>query len=130
MGWRLTEHQTQRHGQAVVNVHFVDDGQVKVLLNHRLCNMRSQLRMALHHRHRARAPAFISWMVRRGGANGKSGNHVQTERCGVVVEHQKNHVGSVVLHPLFRVFVALEQWLPIGLFGFTQVKRRANSGDV
>ena len=51
-------HQRQRHGQAVVHVHLVDDGQVEILLDHRLRNVRGQFGVA-DDGHRARAPAFV-----------------------------------------------------------------------
>ena len=37
---RLPEHQRQRHGQAVVDVHPVDDGEIEVVLDHRLRDVR------------------------------------------------------------------------------------------
>ena len=37
---RLTEHQRQRHGEPVVHVHLVDDGEVEVLLDHGLRDVR------------------------------------------------------------------------------------------
>ncbi len=52
-GVGLAEHQRQRHREAVVDVHLVDDRQVEVLLDHRLGDVRGQLGMA----DRRRAPA-------------------------------------------------------------------------
>ena len=129
-GWRLTAHQRQRHGQAMVHVHFVDDGQVKVLLDDGLRNVRGQRGVALHHGHGAWAPALVGRRVLCRCANGECGNHVQAEGRGVVVVYQENHIRSVVLHPLLRELVAFEQRLPIGLGCFTHVDGRANGGHV
>jgi hypothetical protein len=92
----------------MVNVHFVDNGQIKVLLNDRLSNVRGQIGMSFDHGHRAGTPPFIGGLKQSGRANGKCWNDVQTESCGMVVVDQKNNVWFVVLHPLLAKFIALK----------------------
>ena len=114
----------------MVHVHFVDDGEVKVLLDDRMRNVRGQFRVSMHHGHGPGAPAFVSGLKLRGGANGKGGDEVQAEGRGMVVVDQENHIGRVVLEPLLGVFVTLEHRLPIRLSGFAQVQRGANGRHV
>ena len=114
----------------MVNVHLVDDGEIKVLLNDRLCNVRCQLWMALNYRHRPRTPAFIGRLKLGCGTDGKGWNKVKTEGSCVVVVDQKNDIRLVVLHPLLAVLVALKNGLPIRLMGFAKVKGCTNGGNV
>jgi hypothetical protein len=127
---QLAAHQRQRHGEAVVHVHLVDDGEVEVLLDDRLGDVRGQVRMADDGGHRARAPALVGRLKLRRGADGKGGNHLQAEGGGVVVVDQEHDVGLVVLHPLLGEFVALEDRLPVGFLGLAQVQGRADGGHV
>ena len=127
---QLAAHQRQRHREAMVHVHLVDDGQVKVLLNDRLRNVRSQLGVTFNHRHRAWAPAFVGRLVLGSGADGKGGNQVRAESRGMVVEHQKNHVWFVVLHPLSREVIAREHGFPIVFLCLAQIHGRANGGHM
>jgi hypothetical protein len=55
----LTEHQRQRHGQTVIDVHPVDDREIEILLDHGLRDVRRKLRAALDGRHGARPPALV-----------------------------------------------------------------------
>ena len=126
----LSTHQRQRHCEAMVNIHFVHNGQVKILLNHRVGDVGGQFRMAFDHRHRARSPAFIGWLKLRGCANGKSWNHVQAEGGGMIVVDQEDHIGLVVLHPLFAIFIAFKERLPVRFLRFAQVKRGTNGWHV
>ena len=126
----LAAHQRQRHRQAVVHIHLVDDGEVKVLLDHALRNVAGQLGVALHHGHGARAPAFIGRLVLRCSADGERGNQVQAEGRGVVVVDEEDDIGLVVLHPLPGEVVAREQRLPVVFLGLAQVHGRANGGHV
>jgi len=57
-GRGLSAHQRQRHGEAVVDVHPVDDGEVEVVLDQRLREVRGEFRMPLDRRHRPRSPAL------------------------------------------------------------------------
>jgi hypothetical protein len=113
-GLRRTAQQVQRHGQAVVDVHLVDDRQVEVVLDHRLRDVRGELRMADHLGHRPRAPALVGRLVACRGADREGRDHVEAERRRVVVVDQEDHVGPVRLHPLLRELVALEERLPVG----------------
>ena len=126
----LAKHQAERHGQTVVYIHLVDDGQVKIVLNHRLRNVRGQFRVADDRGHRARSPAFVGGLKLCRRANGEGRNHVQAESRGVVVVDQENDIRRVVLDPLLGKVVALEHGLPIGLIAFAQVKRGTNRRHV
>ena len=127
---RLPAHQTQGHGQAMVDIHLVDDGQVEIVLDHRLRDMRRQFGMTDHGGHWPRTPAFVGRRVTGSGADRKGRDHVQTESCCMVVVDQEDHVGSVVGHPLLGDLVAFEQRLPVSLVVFPQVKRCAYRGDM
>src|SRR5450756_2821205 len=58
-GLRLAAHQAHRHREAVVDVHLVDDGEIEIVLDHRLGDVAGELGMADHLGHRARAPALV-----------------------------------------------------------------------
>ena len=65
IGRLLAAEHGQRHREAVVHVHLVDDGEVEVFLDDRLRDVRGQLGVAPRPRARARAPAFIGRRVAR-----------------------------------------------------------------
>ncbi|MNV55261.1 hypothetical protein D3C71_1474910 [compost metagenome] len=122
----FAKHQRQGHGQAVVHGHLVDDGEVKVLLDDRLRNVRGQVRMTNDLGHGARAKALIGHFIFGSGADGERGDQVQAEGRGVVVVDQEDHVGLVVLDPLLAKVIAREHGLPVVLVGLAQVHSRAN----
>ena len=62
-------------GSRATNLVLVDDGLVKILLDDGLRDVASQLGMAFHNRHGARAVALVSGGVRIRTADGKSGDH-------------------------------------------------------
>src|SRR6185437_11221948 len=82
---RLTEHQGERYGQAVVDIHLVDDGQIELIQNHGLRDMARQHRIAFDHRHRARAPAFVRRPEFLSTTECEGRNELERERGGVVV---------------------------------------------
>src|SRR3954447_25449367 len=127
---RLTAHQAQRHRQAMVDIHLVDDGEIEVVLDHRLRNMSGKFRMADYFRHRARAPTFVGRHEFRRGADRKRRDYVEAECVGMIIVDQKNDVRLVILQPLLGIFVALEDPLPIWLARLAEVERRADRGDV
>ena len=120
------KHQVQRHGQAVIDLQVIDDGQVKVLLNDRLRNVRGQARVALDLGHGARAVAFVGRLELGGGADGKGGDHAQVKVGGVVVVDEEDHVGRVLFHPLFAGLEAFEHGGPVIVAGLAVVHRRAD----
>jgi len=126
----LPAHQRQRHGEAVVDVHPVHDGEVEVVHDHRLGDVGGQLRMALHRRHRARAPAFVGGPEFRRAADGEGRDDLQAEGRGVVVVDQEDDVGRVVLHPLLRKLEAGEHFLPVRLAGPALVDGHADGRHV
>ena len=112
-GFGLAEHDRQRHGETVVHVHLVDDGEVEVLLDDRVCNMRSEGGMAFHYGHRTRTPAFIGRLEAGGATNGKRGNDVEAESGGVVVVDQNDHVRLLLGYPFLALGIAGEDLLPV-----------------
>ncbi len=129
-GLRLAAHQRQWHRQAVVHIHLVDDGEVEVLLDHRLGDVGRQFGMADHPGHGPGSPAFVRRIEGRRRADGEGRDHVEAERGGVVVVDQEDHVRTVVLHPLLRKFIALEHPLPIGFPALAAVERSADGRDM
>src|SRR5579863_1060434 len=124
--FRLAAHQAERHRQTVVDVHLVDDGQIKIVLDHRLRDMGGELRVTDHLGYRARAPALVGHRELRRGADREGRDEIQAERVGVIVIDQKDDVRLLVLQPLLGEFVALEDRLPIGLGGLAEIDRRAD----
>ena len=112
---RLPEHQRQRHGQAMVDVHPVDDRHVELVEDRRLRDVPGELRMALDDRHRPRAPAFVGGRERFGAADREGRNDLERERRRMIVVDQDDDVRLRSRDPLLRELVALEHRLPIGL---------------
>ena len=56
---RLAEHQGERHGQAMIDVHLVDDREIELVEDDRLRDMTGQHGMPDDGRHRPRTPAFV-----------------------------------------------------------------------
>ena len=127
---RLAAHQAQRHRQAVVDVHLVDDREIEVVLDHRLRNMSGELRMADYFRHGARAPTLVGRREFRCGADCKRRDYVEAECVGMIVVDEKDDVRLVILQPLLGIFVALEDPLPIWLGRLAVVERRADRGHM
>jgi hypothetical protein len=94
------EHQVQRHGQAMVHVHLVDDGEVEVLLDDRLRDVRGQFRVAHDLGHRARPQPSSAGSNSAAVPMAKVGIRSRLKAGGVVVVDQEDHVGQVLLHPL------------------------------
>ena len=64
----------------MVDVHFVDHGQVEVILNNRLHDVPGEVRVPLDVRHRARPPAFVGGFELLSATNGKRRKQVKAER--------------------------------------------------
>ena len=109
----LAAHQRQRHRQAMIDIHSVDDGEIEIVLDHRLRDVRRQLRMPFHDRHRPRPPAFIGGCELRRAADGEGRNEIEAESRRVIVVDQEDDVGRVLRDPRFRRLVAGEQRLPV-----------------
>ena len=110
----------------MVHLELVDDGQVKVLLDDGLGDVRRQLRVALDLGHRARAIALVGGLKFGRSANGKGRDHAQVEVGGVVVIDQVDHVRCVLFHPGLARLIAFEQRRPIVVAGLAMVNGRAN----
>src|SRR5215475_1887423 len=114
----------------MVEVHLVDDGEIEIVLDHRLRDMSSELGMPDHLRYRARSPALVGRLEFGGRSDREGRDEIQAEGGGVIVEHQKDHVGLLFLLPLLGEVIALEHRLPIGLGGLAEVERSANRGHM
>ena len=90
---RRAEHQVERHGEAVVDLHLVAQRQIELVEDHRLRDVRGELGMALHHRHRTRAPALVGDREFRRGAEREGRDDLHRERRGVVVVDADDDVG-------------------------------------
>src|SRR5262249_58770265 len=86
--------------------------------------------MALDHRHRAGSPAFVGRRKFRRAAERKSGDQLDRERGGMVVINRNDDIRFGVRHPFLGFFEAGKHPLPIGLFGFLQIDRSADSRHV
>ena len=127
---RRAEQQIHRHREPVVDLHLVADGEVELVEDHRLRDVRGELGMALHHRHRARAPALVGGRE-FGRAAEREGRHdLDRERRRVVVVDDDGDVGLRLLHPFLRFLEAREHPLPVRLLGLLVVDRRADRRHV
>lgn len=126
----LTEGQRQRHGQAVVDLHLIDDGDVEFIENERLRHAPRQLRRAQHWRHRAAAHAFVGDVEPGGAAQREGRDQLQRKGVGVVVVNHDGDVGLKVGDPLARRLVTGEHRLPVRLAGQALIHGDADGGNV
>ena len=89
----LAEQQVHRHRHAVIDFHLVADGEIELVEDDRLRDVRGERRMALDHRHRARAPAFVGRREFRGAAEREGRDQIDRERRGVIVIDDDRHIG-------------------------------------
>ncbi len=127
---RLPEQEVHRHGEPVVDLHLVDDGEVELVEDHGLRDVRGERGMALHHRHRARTPALVGRRKLRRATECEGRDHLHREGRGVVVIDHDGHVGLGLGHPFLGLLEAREHPLPVGLLGLAIVERRPDGGDV
>src|SRR5215470_12440373 len=122
----LPEHERQRHGETVVHIQVVDDGEIKLVEYEGLRDMGRQYWMAFDHRHGSRAPTFVSWLEFFGTTQCKRRNQLDREcRCVVVVD-EDDDVGLDLRDPLLRKLEAFEYWCPVRRVGLAEIPRRAN----
>src|SRR6185369_12313051 len=122
----LAAHQAQWHGQAMVDIHLVNDGKIEVVLDHRLRDVRGELRMADHFRDWTRTPTLVGGREFGRRADRESWDYIEAECVGVVVIDQENGVRLLILQPLLGELVSLEDRLPIRLGALSQVERGAD----
>ena len=127
---RLPEQQVHRHGQSVIDLHLVDDGEVELVENDGLRDVRGERGMALDHRHRARAPALVGGRKLRRAAEREGRDHLHREGGGVVVVDHDRDVRLGLRHPFLGFLEAREHPLPIGLLGLAVVERRPDGGNM
>ncbi len=112
--------------EAVIDLHLVDDGEVELVQNDRLGDMRRELGMALHHRYRTRPPAFVRGRKLGGAAEREGRNDLDREGGGMVVVDHDGDVGLGLRHPLLRSLESGKDPLPIRLLGLLVVDCRAD----
>ena len=127
---RRPEHQVERHRETMVDLHLVDDGEVETVEDHRLGDVGSQRRMALDHRHRARAPAFVGGRKFRRAAECEGRDQVHRKRRGMVVIDFDDDVRLGGRHPRLGSFEAGKHPLPVRLLGLLVVDRGADGRHV
>jgi hypothetical protein len=114
----------------VIHIHAIDDGEIEIILDHRMRNVRRQLRMPFHDRHRPRPPTFIGGFVLRRTADREGRNEIEVESGRVIVVNQEDDVGCVSRKPRFGGLVAGEHGLPVVIAGLAQVERSADGRNV
>ena len=129
-GVGLAEHQAQRHGQAMVDIHFVDDGHVEFVEDQALGDMPGQVRLADHVGHRARPPALVGRLVAFATADREGRDDLHVEGGGMVIIDQDHDIGLFLRDPLPRPVIAGEQRLPIRLGGLLEVHGSADGGHM
>jgi hypothetical protein len=110
----------------VVDVHLVDDGQVEVVLDDAVGDVRGQLRVADDLGDGAGAPPLVGGLELGGGADGEGGNEVQAEGRGVIVVDEKDDVGLLPGEPAPREVVTGEQRSPVRLLRLAVIDRDMN----
>ena len=113
----LAEHQREWDGEPVVDVEPVHEGQVEVVEDDALGDVRGELGVADDVGDRPRSPSLVGDAVPARRADGERRDDVQAEGGGVVVVDEEHHVRRVLAHPVARRLVAGEQWLPVRLAG-------------
>src|SRR5262249_45074742 len=126
----LAEQQVHRNGHAVIDRHLVDDGEVELVEDHRLGDVRGERRMTLYDRHRARAPALVGRRKVRRAAERERGNEIDRESRSVVVIDDNGDIGLGLAHPFLRLLEAREYALPIGLLGLAVVDGCPDGGHM
>ena len=114
----------------MVDIHLVHDGEIEVLLDDALGDVRGELGSPTYHGHRPRTPAFIRGCEFRGASDGKRRDDLEAERGGVIVVNQEDHVGRICGHPLPGEFEAREQRRPIRLLRLALVDGCADGRHV
>jgi hypothetical protein len=126
----LTEDQAERHRQAVIDVHLVDDGHVEFVEDAALRDVPGEIGVALDHRHRARPPAFIGRPELLGASDREGRDDAHVECRGVVVINQYDDVGLLLLLESLHPIIAIEHGLPVDVARLAVVESGADGGDV
>src|SRR6185295_8657624 len=98
--------------------------------DHRLGDVPGELRMTFDHRDLAGTPAFIRGRKLRGATERESWNQLQGECRRMVVVNENDDVGLLLRDPFPGKLVALEQRLPVRLFGLAEVDGGADCRHV
>ena len=112
---RLAVDQRQRHGEAVVDLHLVHQGEVELVEDEALGQVGGQVGAAGHDRHRAGPVPLVGRRELIGAAEREGRHEFGGERRRVVVVDEDDDVGDVLLRPGLRPLVAVEQRLPVRL---------------
>src|SRR5437879_3751035 len=110
----------------MIDFHLVDDGEVEAVEDRRRRDVRGKPRMALHHRHRARAPTLVGRRKLRRGAKREGRDELDREGRGMVVVDRDHDVRLYLRDPLLGLLEAGEDALPVWVFGLSIVDRSAD----
>ncbi len=122
----LTVHERERHGETMIHVHLVHDGEIELIQDQRLRQVRCELWMPLNDRHWSRPPALIGGLKLRRTAKRERGNQLERECGRVIVVDEDDHIDLLLGNPLLGEFKTLEYRLPIGFVGLAQVDGSAD----
>ena len=98
-GLAFAEHHAQRHGQAVVDIHLVDDRHVEFVEDQALCNMPGEIGMADDIGHLARTPAFVRRRIALAAADREGRDELHVEGGCMVVIDQDHNIRLFLLLP-------------------------------
>ena len=124
----MAEHAAQRHRQAVVDVDLVDHREVEVFLDDLRRDMRRQLRMPDHGRHRASTVTLVRRLEFRPRHDREGGDEAQAEGRRVVVVDEEDDVRLLRLLPGLGEVVTGENRLPIVFLGLAKIEGGPDGG--
>ena len=119
-----------RRTKTGVSASCVDDGEVEVVLDHALRDVRRELGMADDLGHGTRTPAFVGGLELGGRADCECRDYLERERGSVIVVYQEDDVRPLLPFPLLGELVAVEYLGPVRLAGLTEVERGPDGGHV
>ncbi len=126
----LAEHDRERHGEAVVDLHRVDERHVELIEDQRLRQVPRQVGVAGDGWHRPRSEALVGDAEHGGHAEREGGDDLQRERAGVVVVDDDARVGVELGDPLTCRSELRDVRRPVGLAGQPLVERGPDRRDV
>src|SRR5215470_9093881 len=126
----LAVDQGQRHGEAVVDVELVQQGEVELVEDERLREVRGQVGMTADDRHGAGPVALVRRRELVGAAERERGDDLRCERGHVVVVDEDHHIGEIRRRPRLSPVVPGEQRLPVRLLRLAEIDRGTDGRDV
>jgi hypothetical protein len=126
----LAAQEIERHGQPVVDLHLVDDGDVELVEDQRLRDMGGEFRVALDDRHRARTPALVGRRKLGCTAERKCRDQVDREGGRVIVIDDDRDIRLGLPHPFLRLHESGKHPLPIRFLRAAIVEGGTDGGNV